>query len=104
MKTTKVMIQMMTMAKMLLRMMMMVAKMLMMMMTMAKILIIMMMMMAKEYKTQPLVSDWIDGSARRETDLFQLSQSLYTLYHCIIYSFHLLVVFYFYDSKVRLLK
>ena len=83
MKTTKVMIQMMMMAKMLLR---------------------MMMMMAKEYKTQPLVSDWIDGSALRETDLFQLSQSLYTLYHCIIYSFHLLVVFYFFDSEVRLLK
>ena len=68
MKTTKVMIQMMMMAKMLLR---------------------MMMMMAKEYKTQPLVSDWIDGSALRETDLFQLSQSLYTRItvniHCIIY-------------------
>ena len=32
------------------------------------------MMLAEQYKTQPLVSDWIDGSGQRETDLFQLGK------------------------------
>ena len=32
------------------------------------------MMLAEQYKTQPLVSDWIDGSGQREADLFQLGR------------------------------
>ena len=32
------------------------------------------MMLAEQYKTQPLVSDWIDGSGQRETDLFPLGR------------------------------
>ena len=35
---------------------------------------IMKMMLAEQYKTQPLVSDWIDGSGQREADLFQLGR------------------------------
>ena len=35
---------------------------------------IMTMMLAEQYKTQPLVSDWIDGSGQREADLFQLGR------------------------------